>query len=129
MKKTNGKAKATKVAKVTKTKAAKATRVAKVQAKADKVRTDALGTKLTNGQKWGSGMEINESMIITAVAPNNKRGASRERFAKYKVGRTVGQTLAIEGGPHRGDIRWDAGRGLIELGRGKPAKAGKGKAA
>lgn len=93
--------------------------------------TDVFGTVLTGGMKWGSGMAIDDSMIITHVADNNKRGASRERFAKYKVGRTVAQTLAIDGGPHRGDIRWDAGKGLITLAKakGKPAKAGKGKAA
>lgn len=144
MKRNNGKAgkagKAGKVdaaqAKVTKAKAnaAKVTSKAKakVAAKPESApRIDTFGTELTGGMKWGTGMTIDDSMVITHVADNNKRGASRERFAKYKVGRTVAQTLAIDGGPHRGDIRWDAGKGLIELraaSKASKAKAGNGKA-
>jgi hypothetical protein len=94
-------------------------------------RVDKFGTTLTGGMKWGTGLDIDESAIITHVADNTKRGAARERYAKYRAGRTVGATLAIDGGPNRDDIRWDAGKGLITLGKGKPSKAkgGKGKAA
>ena len=51
---------------------------------------------------------------IIAVAANNKRGASKDRFAKYVVGMTVAEALAA--GVLKADINWDAPRGLIALG-------------
>lgn len=56
-----------------------------------------------------------DTRVITYVAPNPKKGASRERYAKYRVGMTVDEALAA--GLLRGDIAWDSDpkRGFIKL--------------
>lgn len=67
--------------------------------------------------------------IIVAVAPNPKRGASRERFEIYKVGMTVYEAIAL--GMFRADIPWDTApkRNLITLASPEDADAEKLRAA
>jgi hypothetical protein len=51
---------------------------------------------------------------ITLLARENpKRGASRERFALYRDGMSVGEALAA--GITRGDLKWDTDRDFISI--------------
>jgi hypothetical protein len=56
---------------------------------------------------------------IAYVAANGKKGKSRDRFALYTVGMTVGEYIAAVKERNwsygREDIRWDVQHGLIAL--------------
>lgn len=110
--------KARKVAKADKaTKAATVKASGKVapKAKAGKVSKATKGNA-TPQVKYGSGVAVPaDSARITFVAENYKRGASAERYAKYRKGMTIGAALATKGGPTRADIKYDLGRGNIKV--------------
>jgi len=99
--------------------------------KSGKVVVRAKGSKAKAGKataaraqvKWGTGINYIDTAKIVHVEPDcaGKRGASRERFAKYRKGSTVAAVLATKGGPRRDDVRYDLGHGFIRL---QPAHTG-----
>ena len=63
----------------------------------------------------GAGVAIDLGAKVTFVSENTKRGASRERFSKYRKGLTLAKLLATNGGPNRGDFKYDIARGFIKV--------------
>jgi len=108
---------ASKTAKAVSTKATKAKPVKATRKPAATVRRDVFGHTLTGGQKWGVGLDMpaDTAKITYVESPNPKRGDSRDRFAKYRKGMTVG--AAIKAGLLPADIRWDMAKGLIKVGK------------
>jgi hypothetical protein len=87
------------------------------KAKPGKVIARAKSSKAVAVSKPGVGVTFDTSAKIVFVGPNGKRGASRERFAKYRKGSTVAACMAIKGGPNRGDVKYDLAKGFIKLSR------------
>jgi membrane protein involved in colicin uptake len=111
------KAAAVKVANKTSKVAAKAPKAKATRKPSEATRRDVFGHTLTGGQKWGVGLDMpaDTAKITYVESPNPKRGDSRDRFAKYRKGMTVG--AAIKAGLLPADIRWDMAKGLIKVGK------------
>lgn len=87
-------------------KAAKAT--AKAAAKAERDAAKAAGKKVYDRVPYKL-----EQVVTFVTDPNPKRGASKERFAAYKVGKTL--AAAVDAGATLSDLQWDLQRGLIKV--------------
>lgn len=59
---------------------------------------------------------VDASMVVLSVVPNPKKQgtASYDRFAKYRVGMTLGECYAA--GISKGDIKWDTERSFVVFG-------------
>ena len=68
--------------------------------------------------KPGTGLEFTpETRIIKLPTTNPKRGASAKRFQAYLTKKPKTVAAAIAAGLTNADIRWDAGKGFIKLGK------------
>jgi hypothetical protein len=99
-------------------------KVAAVQAQPDTTEAQVAPEATTAEAKakpvrYASKSVVNPTARITFVAPNNKKGKSRERFALYQEGMTVGEYVAAVKERNwrygREDIRWDVQHELIKL--------------
>jgi hypothetical protein len=68
--------------------------------------------------KPGTGLEFTpETRILSLPKTNPKRGASAKRFQAYITKKPKTVAAAIAAGLTSADIRWDAGKGFIKLGK------------
>lgn len=76
-----------------------------------KTKTEVKPAKVA---RYAAGGWADDAKIRVLVKGNPKKGASAERFAKYKTGLTVAKAKGL--GLTPGDLRWDVAHAFIAIG-------------